>query len=118
MKTSMTVSRNCLLSFVAGSALLMASAMSQVAHADQPEVFVKNVTYSDLNLESEKGARALLARLHLASTEVCATLASSDLTIRAHWLACVDKAMSDAVAKVNSTALTTLYMHTTRSPKG
>jgi UrcA family protein len=116
MKTVMYAARHPFFSLVAGSALL-ASGMLQVAHAD-PDVFVKNVTYSDLNLESEQGARVLLSRLRLASIEVCATLASSDLTLRAHWLACMDKAMSGAVAKINSTALTTLYMHTFRAPKG
>jgi UrcA family protein len=117
MKAVMYAARHPFFSLVAGSALLAASGMLQVAHAD-PDVFVKNVTYSDLNLESEQGARVLLSRLRLASIEVCATLASSDLTLRAHWLACMDKAMSGAVAKINSTALTTLYMHTFRAPKG
>jgi UrcA family protein len=118
MKTSMNITRNSFFSIVAGSALLTAGGMLQVAHADQADVFVKNVTYSDLNLESEKGVQVLLARLRQASNEVCATLASSDLTLRAHWLACMDKAMSGAVAKINSTALTTLYMHALRVPKG
>jgi UrcA family protein len=118
MKAVMYAARHPFFSLVAGSALLAASGMLQVAHADQADVFVKNVTYSDLNLESEQGARVLLSRLRLASIEVCATLASSDLTLRAHWLACMDKAMSGAVAKINSTALTTLYMHTFRAPKG
>jgi UrcA family protein len=118
MKTSMNVARSSFFSFVAGGALLAASGMLQVAHADQTDFFVKNVTYSDLNLESEQGARVLLSRLRLASSEVCATLASADLTLRAHWLACIDKAMSGAVAKINSTALTTLYLHTLRAPKG
>lgn len=118
MKTSMNAARNSFFSFVAGSALLAAGGMLQIAHADEADVFIKNVTYSDLNLESEQGARILLSRLRLASSEVCATLASSDLTLRAHWLACVDKAMSGAVAKINSTALTTLYTRTVRAPKG
>jgi UrcA family protein len=118
MKTAMYAARHSFFSLVAGSALLAASGMLQVADADQADVFVKNVTYSDLNLESEQGARALLSRLRLASIEVCATLASTDLTLRAHWLACMDKAISNAVAKINSSALTTLYVHTRRAPKG
>jgi UrcA family protein len=119
MNTLIKTSRHSFLSICAGTALLMGAGgvMQNVQAAEEP-TYIKNVNYADLNLETEKGARVLLARLRLASNEVCANLASPDLPMRAHWVACVDKAMSDAVAKINSKALSALYARTAHAPQG
>lgn len=119
MKTLIKTSRHTFLSICVSASLLTGfGGMFQVAQAAEEPTFIKNVNYADLNLETENGARVLLARLRLASNEVCANLASPDLPMRAHWLACVDKALSGAVAKINSKALSALYARTTQVPQG
>jgi UrcA family protein len=119
MKTSINPIRKSLASLTAALTLLMAAGgFLQTAQADEADVFVKKVNYSDLNLESEKGARILLARLRLASGEVCGVFASPELSMRQRWQECVDKAMAGAVTKINSTAVTTLYARIVHAPQG
>jgi UrcA family protein len=67
------------------------------------------VSYADLNVDTEQGAKVLYARIQKAAQDVCSTLESRDLLVRARWLRCYDSAMSAAVGQVNKIAVTKLY---------
>jgi UrcA family protein len=119
MTTSIKTSRKFVRSLFAGSVLLLAvsAGMQTAAAADEPAL-ARHVGYGDLDLESPKGVLVLLARLRLAAGEVCAPLASVDLTIHARWQECVNKALSAAVAKINNDALTAVYKQAAATPRG
>src|SRR4051794_2291183 len=75
-----------------------------VVHA--AEVPAQAVSYQDLNLNTETGAKVLYERIRGAANQVCGSVEVRDLpAVRAHE-ACVEKAVSDAVAAVNSQRLT------------
>jgi len=79
-----------------------------VSSADSPPT--KLVGYSDLNLDSETGARTLYARLRAASREVCVGFEGNEsMEQRIAWARCYSSALSGSVARVNSAALSTLY---------
>ena len=67
------------------------------------------VSYADLNVDTEHGAKVLYARLRQAAQDVCSTFESRELMVRAKWLRCYDSAMSAAVGQVNKIAVTKLY---------
>jgi UrcA family protein len=66
------------------------------------------VNYRDLNLSTIQGATALYQRLTRAARSVCD---GPETGVHAYqeWKSCYQAAMADAVAKVNSPLLTTLY---------
>jgi UrcA family protein len=80
---------------------------AQTGDPNQP--LTKTVTYGDLNLNSEQGAKVLYARLRRAASDVCYPLDSIELTHRRQWQNCVDNAMASAVQKVNSPLVTALH---------
>jgi UrcA family protein len=60
------------------------------------------VGYSDLNLDTETGARTLHARLRAASREVCVSFEGrKSMEQRIAWARCYSAALSGAVAQVN-----------------
>jgi UrcA family protein len=70
----------------------------------------KLVSYGDLNLDSETGARTLYARLRAASREVCVGFEESgSMEQRLAWARCYSAALSTSVAQVNSPILSSLY---------
>jgi UrcA family protein len=100
--------------------LAWAGAISTANAADvaQPAL-IKTVEYGDLNLDSEKGAQILFARLRLAAQDVCAPLAGlNDLSAKLYWQRCYDNALASAVTKVNVARVTALYGQAGHSPKG
>jgi len=100
MNTQVKNAKNVLVVVAAMSAAVLVG----VAHA--ADVPARVVTYKDLNLSSEAGAKALYERIHGAANQVCGSSEVRDLPgIRAHE-ACVEKAVSDAVAAVNNQRLT------------
>jgi len=100
MNTQVKNAKNVLVVLAAMSAAVLVG----VGHA--AEVPARTVTYQDLNLNSEAGAKALYQRIQAAARQVCGNVEIRDLPgVRAHE-ACVDKAVSDAVASVNSQRLT------------
>ncbi len=64
------------------------------------------VHFGDLNLSSKQGAAALLARIHQAAADSCATDAMPSYTVKTEVKQCRAKAVSRAIAKVHSSELT------------
>jgi UrcA family protein len=80
---------------------------AQAGEPSQP--LTKKITYSDLNLNSERGARKLFVRLRLAAQEVCTPYESVEFTRRRAWHSCVNDALASAVEKVNKPMVTALH---------
>jgi UrcA family protein len=78
------------------------------ASAQAQEVQSKVVRFADLDLTKPAGAKALYGRIRAAAHEVCDQSAGSDPILRPAVHACIDKAIDDAVRKVNAPALTAL----------
>jgi UrcA family protein len=95
-----------------------AASTANAADVVQPALN-KTVKYGDLNLDSEKGAQILFARLRLAAQDVCAPLAGlNDLSVKFYWQRCYDNALASAVTEVNVARVTALYVQAAHSPKG
>jgi UrcA family protein len=100
MNTRIKNVKNTLVAVAAMSAALLVS----VVHAG--EVQTRAVAYSDINLNTEAGVKVLYQRIHGAANQVCGDVEVRDLpSVRAHQ-ACIEKAVSDAVAAVNNQRLT------------
>ena len=67
------------------------------------------VNFADLDLSRSEGAAALYHRLVSAAKTVCAPLDGRDLWGYMSFTACVQSAISKAVAKVDRPALTAYY---------
>jgi UrcA family protein len=76
---------------------------------DTGEVLTKKVTYGDLNLDNELGAKALYNRIRYAAKEVCAPFESKELARRVVWQTCVGHAVTSAVEQVNRPMVTALH---------
>jgi UrcA family protein len=81
-----------------------------VAHADQvvdaPQITVK---YADLAVSSPQGATALYRRIWGAALTVCQPLAGGSLASKHAMDVCIQRAVADAVAKVDQPALFLVY---------
>ena len=71
-----------------------------------PDILVK---YSDLAIETEQGATALLGRIESAAKRICSPLDYGTLESRANAKACGAKATAAAVRKVNHPMLQAAY---------
>ena len=67
------------------------------------------MTYTDLNIDTPEGAKALYARVRAAAAMVCSPYEARDLQRRAIWKNCVDNSVDSAVAKINSSLLTAIH---------
>jgi UrcA family protein len=72
---------------------------------DAPQVTVK---YGDLNLANSQGVATLYSRIQAAAKNVC-WQDGRDIQSTVQRNACVDKAISGAVTKVNNSALSAMY---------
>lgn len=92
------------------AALVGTLAGFSVAHAgqsvDAPQVIVK---YADLNVSSRQGAATLYSRIWGAALSVCRPLNDGSLAGKQQMDACVHKAVTDAVAKVDQPTLYVVY---------
>jgi UrcA family protein len=77
---------------------------------DPPQMTVK---YADLNLGNSAGAAVLYARIRHAAENVCLQFDGAGLDVHAQKEACINKAISAAVAQVNASTLSALYRGTT-----
>ena len=84
------------------------AATSPQAQAADQRPLSKIVSYGDLNIDSEQGAKVLYARLRSAARDVCFPLESRDL-IRSRWQRCFDDALGSAVGQVNEARLTAMH---------
>lgn len=68
-----------------------------------------NVSYVAADLTQPEGARALYVRIQRAARMVCREPDIRDLTALSVYQRCYERAVEDAVAKVDATALTALH---------
>lgn len=76
------------------------------------EVRTERVKYADLNLDSSAGVEALYGRIHAAARHVCDQPAEAVANVKA----CMRKAESEAIGKVNVPLLSAFYAAKTGSP--
>ena len=82
----------------------------QSAYADPPQNVPSVVVhFADLDLSRSEGATVLYQRLRAAAQTVCAPLEDRGLARHLSFKACVQTAISTAVAKVDRPALTAYY---------
>jgi len=73
---------------------------------DVPQVHVR---YADLNIDTDAGADVLYRRIRAAANQVCAIPDNRDLAALAGTRVCVNRAIGEAVAMVESPTLTKVY---------
>jgi UrcA family protein len=97
-----------IISVIAASliALSWAAYSGQARAADDIVVGVEKVSYGDLNLATEAGAKVLYQRLRRAADRVC-TIDGS--VLKDGWRLCYDKALNSAVASVNEPMVAALH---------
>lgn len=101
---------NRLLSAAAAITLTMvALAAVQPAQASETTFSTIAVTYADLDLGTEAGARTLYRRLKMAASHVCGSVDHRDLSRDRIWQQCHDQALDDAVAHVGAPTLLALH---------
>ena len=82
----------------------------QAAYAAPPQNAPSMVVnFADLDLSHSEGAAVLYQRLKSAAKSVCAPLEGRELARQMNLKACVQGAVSTAVAKVDRPALTAYY---------
>jgi UrcA family protein len=95
---------------LAGVALWVPSSLLAAPVATSPDkVPSVKLSYAGLDLSSPAGAEILYRRLKVAAQRVCESFDDRPPAQHARWVACVQKALSDAVISVNQPQLTTLY---------
>lgn len=89
---------------------VVATASPGSAHGWMTKTQELRVSYADLDMSRAEGATTLLARLQLASQQVCGGRPDlRDLSGLAAFDQCYKGALSSAVASVHSDLLVTLY---------
>lgn len=101
----------------AATGLWLVAVTTEMAHADTPSPAqsVESVTYSDLDLSTADGARALLGRIEYAAKGVCGPEpVHSPLFPRAgaYYRDCVVASTDAAVARIGSPALLAVHRDT------
>ena len=92
-------------------AVLASGPITWVANAAQADEAVphKLVSFKDLNTSSTEGAAVLYERIKSAANEVCGKRDRVELSQSHAIQACINQAVSRAVAQINSPVLTSLY---------
>ncbi len=97
---------------VSAAAVAISATMSLVAfnaQAEEAEAKTVTVKIDAFDLSKAQGAEAVYARLRNAARQVCRTLESRDVSLKKEHRECVEQALDEAVAQVNSTRLTALH---------
>ena len=81
---------------------------SHSSSAQAQDVPAKTVRFADLDITKPAGAKVLYGRIRAAAHDVCDQSVGGDPIMRPAVRACIDKAIDDAVRKVNAPALTAL----------
>ena len=92
-----------------GLALPLTGMAAAPSHIDDAAV---KVSYSDLNINNEAGAKVLYSRLQRASQEVCGVGSHSivrSLTETRKAQACYEDALTSAIEKLDSELLTAIH---------
>jgi UrcA family protein len=79
------------------------------AVADSSGLPQTTVKYGDLNIAGPEGAAVLYSRIRRAAKNVCLQFDGDRLDIHGQREACINKAILDAVTKVNAPALSAVY---------
>jgi UrcA family protein len=88
----------------------LASGLAAVASAaEDGDVLKEVVKFGDLNLSNTQGATTLYARIHHAAADVCRTFDNRDFESRVQLDACMHKAITDAVSKIDQPSLYAVY---------
>jgi UrcA family protein len=99
------------LGFGAGNASAASPSDDQPA-SDGAKQYV--VRFADLDLSKMAGATALYGRLQRAARTVCDPLESRDLAFATKYRACMDQAVSSAVARINRPLLSAYHQLRTK----
>jgi UrcA family protein len=91
---------------IAALAFITSAGSAQASDAWQP--LSKTVSYADLNLDTESGAKALYVRLRDAARDVCSPYQSNELSRKRVWAGCVSSALTSAAEQINKPMLTAL----------
>lgn len=102
------------LGFGAGSATAAGPSNDQPV-SDSAKQYV--VRFADLDLSKMAGATALYDRLQRAARVVCDPLESRDLAFATRYRACMDQAVSSAVASINRPLLSEYHQLRTKGEK-
>ena len=89
----------------------LGSVMLGTAHAESrfenaPQVVVN---YDDLNIDSDRGAKALYVRIQSAATRVCPLTRDRDMAAASRAFACRRQAVERAVQDVNHPRLVAIH---------
>jgi UrcA family protein len=103
---------------VLGAAMAMTMTTLPAFAKDQIVTKSQVVRFGDLNLSSDAGIRTLYQRIRSAAKNVCAQTNDTMVLERKNLRLCLDKAVGDAVDKINRPALTAMYRSTTPNPAG
>jgi UrcA family protein len=100
---------------IALAAIACGVALTTPATADQSNgaPLTKVVSYADLNVNGEAGARTLHGRLRMAAAQVCAPLRGNSLRERTNYQECFTPALARSVAKVDEPMLTAYHLSQT-----
>ena len=92
------------------SALMLVACMSlaSTAFADDQVVRNETITYSDLNLDTATDVQTLYGRIHAAARRVCFD-ASKHLEDQVGVDVCAERAVAQAIKKINLPVLTAYY---------
>lgn len=100
---------------IALAAIACGAALTTPAMANQSEPLTKVVSYADLNVNAEAGARTLYSRLRMAARQVCAPLRGTTLMEQTRYRECFGPALARSVAEVDEPTLTAYYLSQTDS---
>src|SRR5271168_3769706 len=111
MKTAIKTQSLFTASVVAASFLAFGGAAmgGRVQAAEPAQSYTSIVSYGDLNLDSEQGAKVMYARIRSAAGSVCSSLEGRNLTEKKLWQGCFDNAVANAVGQVNNVRVTALH---------
>lgn len=101
-------------------ATITALSLASLSASAADEIVTKSevVRFSDLNLSSDAGIRTLYQRIRKAARKVCIQANDSVHLEERNFRACQDKALADAVGKVNRPSLTAMYHAQNARPLG
>jgi UrcA family protein len=102
-------SRHVALVALAGAVAFATAANARAETVSQEEVRTRTVSYADLNLANARDTAELYSRLRHAADVVCGEYTFPDLRAKQAHAACAERALSDAVARVDDVQLTALH---------
>jgi UrcA family protein len=109
MNTVKTASSRLIRTFAAAAVAMICAAYAGTAQASDSEIPTLTVSFSDLNANTEAGAKVLYARLRFAADQVCRPYERTGILPQRAWQTCVNNAVASAVQQINKPTLTALH---------